>query len=98
MGYTTTFEGEFRLDRPLSAEQRAYLNAFSATRRMRRDPDRARPAQRTCSASWNSGSKALSPRKRPAARCWPVCTDASEPSRGIYLTHNPTSAILRHTG
>ena len=38
MGYTTTFEGEFRLDRPLSAEQSAYLNAFSDTRRMRRDP------------------------------------------------------------
>ena len=38
MGYTTTFEGEFRLDRPLSAEQCAYLNAFSDTRRMRRDP------------------------------------------------------------
>lgn len=37
MGYTTDFEGEFKLDRPLSPEHRAYLAAFNATRRMARN-------------------------------------------------------------
>lgn len=38
MGYTTSFEGEFRLDKPLRPEHRAYLAAFAASRRMARDP------------------------------------------------------------
>lgn len=38
MGYTTDFYGEFKLDRPLTPEQRTYLNAFNQTRRMKRDP------------------------------------------------------------
>lgn len=37
MGYTTYFDGEFRLDRPLSVEHAAYLTAFASTRRMARD-------------------------------------------------------------
>lgn len=37
MGYTTDFEGEFNLDRPLSEEHKAYLSAFASTRRMQRD-------------------------------------------------------------
>jgi hypothetical protein len=39
MGYTTYFEGEFTLDRPLANEHRKYLEAFSGTRRMRRNPE-----------------------------------------------------------
>ncbi len=38
MGYTTDFEGEFVLDRPLDEEHRLYLDAFAETRRMKRDP------------------------------------------------------------
>jgi hypothetical protein len=38
MGYSTDFEGLFRLDRPLTPDHRAYLLKFSETRRMRRDP------------------------------------------------------------
>lgn len=41
MGYTTDFEGRFTLDRPLSPEHRVYLVAFSETRRMKRDPEKA---------------------------------------------------------
>ena len=37
MGYTTTFDGVFQLDRPLSPAHRAYLEAFSRTRRMQRN-------------------------------------------------------------
>lgn len=37
MGYTTEFEGQFKLDKPLEPAQIAYLNKFSETRRMRRD-------------------------------------------------------------
>lgn len=38
MGYTTEFRGEFALDKPLAPEHKAYLEAFSGTRRMLRDP------------------------------------------------------------
>lgn len=38
MGYTTDFNGEFNLDKPLTIEHRAYLTKFSETRRMRRNP------------------------------------------------------------
>lgn len=38
MGYTTTFRGRFELDRPLSRDQRTYLEEFSRTRRMKRKP------------------------------------------------------------
>lgn len=34
MGYTTNFDGQFDLDKPLSAAQVAYLEKFSDTRRM----------------------------------------------------------------
>jgi hypothetical protein len=37
MGYTTEFSGSFKLDKPLTEAQVAYLNEFSATRRMKRD-------------------------------------------------------------
>lgn len=37
MGYTTDFDGEFTLDKPLTAAHVAYLTAFAQTRRMRRD-------------------------------------------------------------
>ncbi len=36
MGYTTDFEGSFRLDRRLSQEHATYLRKFSDTRRMAR--------------------------------------------------------------
>ena len=38
MGYTTEFEGVFKLDKKLTAAQAEYLRAFSYTRRMKRDP------------------------------------------------------------
>jgi hypothetical protein len=41
MGYSTDFEGSFKLDRPLSEAHSAYLKAFSSTRRMKRDPKKA---------------------------------------------------------
>jgi len=37
MGYTTDFEGEFKLDKPLTDEHAAYLRAFADTRRMKRN-------------------------------------------------------------
>lgn len=38
MGYTTDFTGQFNLNAPLTKEQTAYLQAFSQTRRMKRNP------------------------------------------------------------
>jgi hypothetical protein len=38
MGYTRDFEGKFTLDRPLTQDQAEYINTFSLTRRMKRDP------------------------------------------------------------
>lgn len=37
MGYTTDFNGQFDLNKPLAPEHKAYLEAFSGTRRMKRD-------------------------------------------------------------
>jgi hypothetical protein len=37
MGYTTEFNGSFALNKPLAPEHQNYLEAFSETRRMRRD-------------------------------------------------------------
>lgn len=36
MGYTTTFQGRFVLDKPLTPEHAAYLARFADTRRMKR--------------------------------------------------------------
>jgi len=41
MGYTTDFEGRFNLDKPLTDAHAAYINAFSGTRRMKRDAAKA---------------------------------------------------------
>ena len=41
-GYSTNFTGQFDLDKPLNAEQITYLKAFSQTRRMKRDAEKAR--------------------------------------------------------
>jgi hypothetical protein len=38
MGYTTEFEGKFTVTPELSQEHMDYLNQFSETRRMKRDP------------------------------------------------------------
>lgn len=38
MGYTTEFEGEIDLDKPLTVAHMRYLEQFSETRRMKRDP------------------------------------------------------------
>jgi hypothetical protein len=38
MGYTTYFEGEFTLDKPLTQAQGDYLRKFAETRRMKRNP------------------------------------------------------------
>lgn len=37
MGYTTSFEGTFRLNRPLNEAQKNYLQRFAETRHMKRD-------------------------------------------------------------
>lgn len=37
MGYTTEFRGEFKLNKPLTPEHKAYLLKFSQTRRTKRD-------------------------------------------------------------
>jgi hypothetical protein len=37
MGYTTDFEGQFDLDRPLDVETFTFLNKFNETRRMKRN-------------------------------------------------------------
>jgi len=37
MGYTTDFEGRLEFDKPLTTEQREYINLLSSTRRMKRD-------------------------------------------------------------
>lgn len=37
MGYTTDFEGQFKLNKPLTAAHKAYLVQFSETRRMERN-------------------------------------------------------------
>jgi len=42
MGYTTDFYGEFTLDKQLKPEHKAYLVAFNETRRMARDPKKAK--------------------------------------------------------
>lgn len=39
MGYTTDFNGRFKLDRPLNPAQIAYLTKFCQTRRMKRDEE-----------------------------------------------------------
>ena len=41
MGYHTDFAGQFTLDKPLTPEHRAYLEAFAQTRRMQRNPELA---------------------------------------------------------
>ena len=41
MGYTTDFDGSFKLDRPLIDAQREYLMKFAETRRMKRDAAKA---------------------------------------------------------
>jgi hypothetical protein len=37
MGYTTDFDGSFKLSRPATAEEREYVNRIADTRRMQRD-------------------------------------------------------------
>lgn len=37
MGYTTDFRGSFKFDKPLNSDQIAYINAFSESRRMKRN-------------------------------------------------------------
>jgi len=39
MGYTTSFEGRFELDKPLNPDQVAYVKKFHKTRRMRRNAE-----------------------------------------------------------
>lgn len=39
MGYTTEFDGQFKLDRPLTDAHREYLVAFADTRRMKRNAE-----------------------------------------------------------
>jgi hypothetical protein len=39
MGYSTDFDGEFKLDKPLTEAQVAYLTKFAETRRMKRNAE-----------------------------------------------------------
>ncbi len=39
MGYTTQFEGQFNLSKPLTDDQSNYLHTFSGTRRMKRNSE-----------------------------------------------------------
>jgi|CXWL01.1.fsa_nt_gi hypothetical protein len=39
MGYSTNFNGQFDIDKPLTGEQSAYLHKFCTTRRMKRNAD-----------------------------------------------------------
>ena len=41
MGYTTDFDGSMEISPPLTPEQVSYINKFSETRRMKRDPEKA---------------------------------------------------------
>ena len=41
MGYTTYFDGSMKISPPLTPEQASYINNFSETRRMKRDPEKA---------------------------------------------------------
>ena len=41
MGYTTEFNGSFRLDKPLTPEQTKYLKMFASTRRVQRNAELA---------------------------------------------------------
>lgn len=45
MGYTTTFDGEFNLDKPLTKEHKEFLTKFSETRRVKRDEAKASKIQ-----------------------------------------------------
>ena len=40
MGYTTEFDGEFTLNKPLDEETQTYLENFAQSRRMKRDPQK----------------------------------------------------------
>ena len=40
MGYTTYFNGGLQFNKPVTRELRDYINAFSSTRRMKRDVDK----------------------------------------------------------
>lgn len=39
MGYTTYFEGHLTIEPPLNPKHEEYINAFSGTRRMKRNPN-----------------------------------------------------------
>ena len=41
MGYTTYFDGQLDINPPLNKAQVTYINQFSDTRRMKRDPEKA---------------------------------------------------------
>ena len=41
MGYTTDFDGSMEINPPLTPERVSYINQFSGTRRMKRDPEKA---------------------------------------------------------
>lgn len=41
MGYTTDFDGSMEISPPLTPERVSYINKFSETRRMKRDPQKA---------------------------------------------------------
>jgi hypothetical protein len=43
MGYTTEFSGSLSFDKPITNDHKNYINQFSETRRMKRDPDLVGP-------------------------------------------------------
>lgn len=40
MGYTTDFSGSLKMSRPVSVEEKEYINLFTSSRRMKRDVNR----------------------------------------------------------
>jgi hypothetical protein len=55
MGYTTDFEGEFNLDRPLAPKHKTFLEKFSETRRMKRDVSKIKNAPTSKAADLELG-------------------------------------------
>jgi hypothetical protein len=88
MGYTTEFEGEFTLDKPLKPEHAQYLQAFQSTRRMRRltkadiDAGQLEAIQRDCG-------------NRVGAVAFAPCDDLPDPVRtAVGLPVGPQGAYF----
>lgn len=57
MGYTTRFEGQFNLDKPLSIAQQQYLTLFSKSRRVKRNASKLKPDRILCEVGLSVGKE-----------------------------------------